>query len=119
MTEHDNKDTPPRNGEKVHQKKKGFHRSPTSVVGSLNSDAAVPMLRLGNTNNFDTFKKYKNLGRLVHDDVYYTPPIIDPAAYNLANDPHEIEKTWLREAFKRRDKEVADMEVDKTSMYAS
>ena len=127
MTEHDNKDTPPRNGGKAPQKKKGFHRSPTSVAGSLNSDAAVPMLRLGNTNNFDTFKKklsiacmekYKNLGCLIHDDVYYTPPMIDPAAYNLANNPHEIEKTWLREAYKRRDKEVADMEVDKTSMYA-
>ena len=48
-------------------------RSPTSVA-SLNSDTAVPVLRLGVNNNFDTFKKkisiawmekYKNLGRLI------------------------------------------------------
>ncbi len=30
----------------------------------------------------------------------------------------DIEKTRLREAYKRRDKEVADMEIDRTSMYA-
>jgi hypothetical protein len=29
-----------------------------------------------------------------------------------------VEKTRLREAYKRRDKELADMELDKTSMYA-
>ena len=49
--------------------------SPTSVL-SLNSDTAVPMLRLGVNNNFDNFKKrvsiacmekYKNLGRLIVD----------------------------------------------------
>jgi len=46
------------------------------------------------------------------------PPTIDSTSYNLANDPHDIEKTRLREAYKRRDKEVADMEIDRTSMYA-
>ena len=112
--------------------KQGFRRktdskgSPTSVT-SLNSDTAVPMLRLGVSNNFDTFRKrvsiaclekYKNLGRLVHDEVYYTPAPIDPADYDLANDPHDIEKGLLREAHKRRDKEVDDMRVDRTSMYA-
>jgi len=54
----------------------------------------------------------------VHDEVYYTPAPIDPADYNLANDPHDIEKGRLREAHKRRDKEVDDMRVDRTSMYA-
>jgi len=63
-------------------------------------------------------EKYKNLGRLIHDEAYYDPPPIDPSTYNLSNDPHEIEKTRLREAYKRRDKEVADMEVDRTSMFA-
>jgi len=87
----------------------------------------VPMLRLGVSNNFDNFRKkisiaclekYKNLGRLIHDEAYYIPPTIDPTTYNLSNDPHDIEKTRLREAYKRRDKEVADMEVDRTSMLA-
>jgi hypothetical protein len=88
---------------------------------------AVPMLRLGVSNNFDTFKKkvsiaclekYKNLGRLIHDEVYYVPARVDPKDFDLANDPHEIEKTRLREAHKRRDKEIDDMWVDQTSMYA-
>jgi hypothetical protein len=65
-------------------KKFGRSRSPTSVA-SLNSDTAVPMLRLGVNNNFDTFKKkisiacmekYKNLGRLIVDETYYVPPVL-------------------------------------------
>jgi hypothetical protein len=100
--------------------------SPTSIA-SLNSDTAVPMLRLGVSNNFDTFRKkvsiaclekYKNLGRLVHDEAYYVPAPVNPKDFDLANDPHDIEKTRLREAHKRRDKEVDDMRVDRTSMYA-
>jgi len=51
-------------------------------------------------------------------EAYYTPPAIDVTLFDLANDPHEVEKTRLREAYKRRDKELADMELDKTSMYA-
>jgi hypothetical protein len=85
------------------------------------------MLRLGTTNNFDTFKKklsiacmekYKNLGRLIVDETYYTPPAVDVAGYNLASDPHDIEKARLREAHKRRDKEIDDMKVDRISMFA-
>jgi hypothetical protein len=100
--------------------------SPTSIA-SLNSDTAVPMLRLGVSNKFDTFRKkvsiaclekYKNLGRLVHDEAYYVPALVNPKDFDLANDPHDIEKTRLREAHKRRDKEVGDMRVDRTSMYA-
>jgi len=43
---------------------------------------------------------------------------VDASAYNLANDPHDIEKTRLREAHKRRDKEIDDMKIDRTSMFA-
>jgi hypothetical protein len=55
---------------------------------------------------------------LIHDEKYYSPPAVDVSLYNLANDPHEVEKTRLREAYKRWDKEVADMQIDRTSMYA-
>jgi hypothetical protein len=110
-------------------RRKGFGNqkgSPKSVT-SLNSDAAVPMLRLGVSNNYDTFKKkvsvaclerYKNLGRLIYDEVYYIPPPVDIAEFDLKNDPHEIEKGRLREAHKRRDKEIDDMRIERTSMYA-
>jgi hypothetical protein len=106
--------------------KKHGGRSPTSVM-SLNSDAAVPMLRLGVNNNFDNFKKkvsiacmekYKNLGRLIVDEAYYEPPAVDPKLFNLSNDPHDIEKGRLKEAHKHRDKEINDMKIDRTSMYA-
>jgi len=59
-----------RKGVVKNNNKFGGSRSPTSVA-SLNSDTAVPMLRLGVNHNFDTFKKkisiacmekYKNLG---------------------------------------------------------
>jgi hypothetical protein len=40
------------------------------------------------------------------------PPMVDAANYNLANDPYDVEKVRLREAHKRRDKEIVDMKVD-------
>ena len=101
-------------GGKQHQRKAQSTNSNTS----LNSDAAVPMLRFGVSNNFDLFKrkvsiacqeKYKNLGHLIYDEEYYTPTAVDTALYNLTNDPYEIEKGRLREAHKRRDKEIDDM----------
>jgi len=107
-------------------KRHGGKTSPTSVT-SLNSDTAVPMLRLGVNNNFDNFKKrvsiacmekYKNFGRLIVDEKYYEPPAVDISQYNLANGPHEVEKGRLREAHKRRDKEINDMKIDRTSMFA-
>jgi hypothetical protein len=94
---------------------------------SLNSDNTVPMLRFGIANNFDLFKRkmsvacmeiYKNLGRLITDEVYYEPPVIDNILYDITNDPHDIEKGRLKEAYKMRDKEVNDMRIDRTSMYA-
>jgi len=94
---------------------------------SFDSDVAVSMLRLGASNNFDLFKrkvsiacqeKYKNLGRLIHDEAYYIPATIDTAMYNITNDPHKIEKGQLCEAHKRRDKEIDNMQIDITSMFA-
>jgi hypothetical protein len=37
-------------------------------------------------------KKYSNLRRLITDEAYYTPPSVDPALFDLANDPHEIKR---------------------------
>jgi len=84
------------------------------------------MLRFGVGNNYDLFKRkisiacmerYKNLGRLIMDEKYYKPAKVDTALYDLTNDPHEVEKSRLREAHKRRDKEIDDMRMDRTSMY--
>ncbi len=94
---------------------------------SLNSDTAAPMLRFGVSKNYDLFKhkvsvacmeRYKNLGRLIMDEKYYVPAAINDALYDLMNDPYGIEKARLREAHKRRDKELDDMRIDCTSMYA-
>ena len=94
---------------------------------SLNSDAAVPMLRFGAGNNFDLFKrkisvacmeKYKNLGRLIVDEQYYVPDVVDSSLFDLTNDHYDVEKGRLREAHKHRDREIHDMLVDRTSMYA-
>jgi hypothetical protein len=38
--------------------------------------------------------------------------------YDLINDPYDVEKARLREAYKRQDKEIDDIRVDCTSMYA-
>ena len=38
--------------------------------------------------------------------------------YDLTNDPHDVENARLQEAHKRRDKEIDDMKVDRTSMFA-
>jgi len=94
---------------------------------SLNSDTAVPMLRFGAGNNFDLFKrkisvacmeKYKNLGHLIMDEKYYVPDAVDTSLFDLTNDRYDVEKGRLREAHKHRDKEIHDMRVDRTSMYA-
>ncbi len=117
MTAEDKK-TPDKESGRAHYKNNKKHggggRSPTNVT-SLNSDTAVPMLRLGMNNNFDNFKKkvsiacmerYKNLGRLIVDEQYYSPPAVDIKNFNLTNDPHDIEKTRLQEAHKHHDKKL-------------
>jgi hypothetical protein len=85
------------------------------------------MLWFGASNNYNLFKrkisiacqeKYTNLGRLINNEDYYVLPVVDTALYNPTNDPHEIEKGRLRKAHKRRDKEVYDMRIDRTSMFA-
>jgi hypothetical protein len=85
------------------------------------------MLRFGVSNNFDLFRRkvsvafmerYKNLGKLITDKRYNVPPAIDMVLYDLTNDPYDVEKARLREAYKRQDKEIDDMRIDCTSMYA-
>jgi hypothetical protein len=122
-----NKENNPKPSQKSQKGDKRHNRPSGSHNNSLNNDAAVPMLRFGVSNNFDTFRQrlsiacmeqYKNLGSLVVDKCYYVPPAIDLKQYNLANDLYEIEKGRLREAYKRQDKEIDDMRVDRTSMFA-
>jgi hypothetical protein len=85
------------------------------------------MLKYGARNNFDLFKKrvvvacmekYKNLERLIVDEKFYDPLPFDTSLFDLSNDPHKIEKERLREANKRRDKEINYMRIDRISMYA-
>ncbi len=45
------------------------------------------------------------------------PPAVDITQFNLTSDPHEIEKGHLREAHKRRDKEIDDMKIDRMSKF--
>jgi hypothetical protein len=94
---------------------------------SLNSDSAVPMLRFGLSNNFDLFRRkisiacmerYKNSVRLILDEKYFVPPSVDSSLYDLMNDQFEIEKARLKETHKRRDKEINDMRIDRTAMFA-
>jgi len=52
------------------------------------------------------------------DEQYYVPDAVDTSLYDLTNDRYDVEKGRLREAHKHRDKEINDMRVDRTSMYA-
>jgi hypothetical protein len=46
------------------------------------------------------------------------PPAIDVAYFNLVNDPYDVEKVRLWEAYKRRDKEIDNMKVNRASVFA-
>jgi hypothetical protein len=50
------------------------------------------------------------------DKKYYTPAAVDDALYDLMNDPYDVERERLREAHKRRDKEIDDIHIDHMSM---
>jgi hypothetical protein len=63
-------------------------------------------------------EKYKNLGWLINYEKYYVPPEVNPMDYDLTHDSMDIEKGRLRDAHKRRDKEIDDMAIDRTSMFA-
>jgi hypothetical protein len=92
-----NKKTP----ESTKQSKGRTNTAARLPTACLNSDTAVSQLKYGGGNNFDLFKKrvaiaclerYKNLGRLIVNERYYVPLMIDIADYDLANDPYEVEK---------------------------
>jgi hypothetical protein len=55
---------------------------------------------------------------VIVDKACYKPPEVNGSLYNLKNDPYEINKGRLREVHKRRDKELNDMRVDRTSIFA-
>jgi hypothetical protein len=72
-------------------------RGPTQHT-PLSSDASVPLLQFGASNNFKKkvsimcIEKYKSLGRLIIDEAYHQPPDSDLTLYDLMNIPHDIEK---------------------------
>jgi hypothetical protein len=126
MTNPESKDPIKEQGKKAEHKADKRDGKRQDAANSLNSDTAVPMLRFGISNNFDLFKRkvsvacqehYKNLGRLITDEKYYVPPAIDSSLYDLTNDPQDIKKCRLREAYRRRDKEMDDMRIDRTAMF--
>lgn len=101
--------------------------SPRSVTANLSSDGAVPQLRFTPPGNWDIFKrkmtvaaleKFGNLGRLIQDEAYYSPPAVNTQLYDLANDPHGIQKALLIKAYEARDKEMRSMEKERASMFA-
>ena len=101
--------------------------SPRSMTANLNSDGAVSQLRFTPPGNWDLFKrkmtvaaleKFGNLGRLIQDETYYSPPAVDTQLYDLTNDPHGIQKALLIKAYEARDKEIRSIEKDRASMFA-
>lgn len=48
-------------------------------------------------------EKYKNLGQLITDCMYYEPTPVGPQKCNLRNNLHDIEQARMREAHKHRD----------------
>jgi hypothetical protein len=91
---------------------------------SLNSDSAVPQLKYGGVDIFKkciaiaSMEKYKKLGKHNIYEAYYEPLAVDPTNYNVANDPYQVEKSRLREAYEQRDKEIDVMSMDRMSMFA-
>jgi hypothetical protein len=52
------------------------------------------------------------------DEQYYDLDAVDTSLYDMTNNRYKVEKGRLRESYKHRDKEINDMRVDRTSMYA-
>ena len=80
--------------------------------------------------NWDYFKRKMaiacmesvgNLGRLIDDEAYYSPPAIIDSKYgslNSADNPYGIQKTLLLKAYESRAKEIWRMTEDRTKLYA-
>ena len=91
---------------------------------------AVPILRFGQTNNWIEFKKkmalaaeehYGDLGRIVNDEAYYVPPLIDPNLFGSTDpliDTDGVNKATLLEANKDRIRAISKMQTDRASLYS-
>jgi hypothetical protein len=66
----------------------------------------------------EAMKLYGDLARIIETGEYYEPPEIDINAYNLANDPHRLNRDTLREDNKQRAKEVREMISKRPQLYA-
>jgi hypothetical protein len=63
-------------------------------------------------------ERYKSLGHLIMEEKYYVHVVVDMSLYDLTIDLYDVEKVRLGGAYKCRDKEIDDMRIDWTSMYA-
>jgi len=93
------------------------------------AEEAIPILKYGPGNNWIEFKKrmaiaatekYRNLGRIIEQEVYYVPPEIafDPTTLDPAIDPFGINKAAVLEQVKERLKQIDRMREDRPSLYA-
>jgi hypothetical protein len=57
-------------------------------------------------------EKYKNLGRMIQDEA----SALDPMAYKLTADPYQVERARMTKAYEARDKELREMQKDRTSI---
>ena len=106
------------------------------VKKKLNLDENVPMLTFGMGTNFSGFQealcvacleKYGDLGRLIEDDEYFVPPIVNKADHFFPpnddseseddGDVLEIYHQGYFESVKQRIKNIAKMKLQQSSMY--
>ena len=102
-------------------------RSPPREREQPEDRNAVPTLKYGTDNNYAIFKKnlsmaamekYGDLARLIDTGEYYTPEEIDPAEFDLNDDPHGLNLSDLKDARKERNRRIARLDRDKSGMYA-
>jgi len=94
----------------------------------MNQDTLPPLLQCGATTaNFSSFKekiniacleRYKNLGRCLESGKYFEAAKVDPTKFDMANDPHGVNKARLLKAYEDFGKAERKLEEEKPSMFA-
>jgi hypothetical protein len=57
-------------------------------------------------------------GSVRPDRVYFVPPQVDVADYDLEDDPHELNLSEYKDARKSRNRRIESMKGDRASLYA-
>ena len=98
----------------------------SNTAKSGDSDASVPLLQFGDENNWIKFRdklstacveKYGDLGRLVDTEDEFKPPEINEAEYP-AWETNELQKMLYLDSQKTRAKQIREMKVSRSKMYA-